>query len=86
MGHYSDVIADLVEPTMSQRDANHDVWSGFGQLHKAAVADGALSAKTKELIALTIAVVKQCDGCIGYHIVSPNGPFAPTSRARSEVR
>jgi AhpD family alkylhydroperoxidase len=67
MGHYSDVIADLVEPTTSLRDANHDVWAGFGQLHKAAVTDGALPARTKELIALTIAVVKQCDGCIAYH-------------------
>jgi AhpD family alkylhydroperoxidase len=67
MSHYRDVIADLVEPTTSLRDANRDVWAGFGQLHKAAVADGALPAETKELIALVVAVVKQCDGCIAYH-------------------
>jgi len=36
-------------------------------LHKAAVADGALPGKVKELMALVIAVVKQCDGCIAYH-------------------
>ncbi len=30
------------------------------------MADGALSTKTKELVALSIAVVKQCDGCIAY--------------------
>ncbi|HEU0171614.1 MAG TPA: carboxymuconolactone decarboxylase family protein, partial [Acidimicrobiales bacterium] len=41
--------------------------AGFGQLHAAAVADGALTAKVKELMALAIAVVKQCDGCIAYH-------------------
>ena len=29
--------------------------------------DGAISAKTKELIALAISVVKQCDGCIATH-------------------
>ena len=29
--------------------------------------EGALSTKTKELIALAIAVVKECDGCIAYH-------------------
>jgi AhpD family alkylhydroperoxidase len=67
MDHYSEVIADLADPTTSLRDASRDVWAGFGQLHKAAVADGALSAKVKELMALTIAVVKQCDGCIAYH-------------------
>jgi AhpD family alkylhydroperoxidase len=43
------------------------VWAGFGDLHRSAVADGALSAKVKELMALSIAVVKQCDGCIAYH-------------------
>jgi AhpD family alkylhydroperoxidase len=65
--HYGEVIADLVEPTASLRDATPEVWAGFGQLHKAAVADGALPAKVKELMALAIAVVKHCDGCIAYH-------------------
>jgi AhpD family alkylhydroperoxidase len=67
MDQYSEVISDLVEPTTSLRDATPEVWAGFGQLHKAAVADGALPAKVKELMALTIAVVKHCDGCIAYH-------------------
>ena len=47
MAHYSDVITDLTEPTASLRDASPDVWAGFAQLHKAAVADGALPAKTR---------------------------------------
>ncbi len=67
MGHFTDVIDDLNEPTRSLSKAIPDGWSGFAQLHKAAVADGALPAKTKELMALAIAVVKQCDGCIAYH-------------------
>ncbi|NDJ85449.1 MAG: carboxymuconolactone decarboxylase family protein [Chloroflexi bacterium] len=41
---------------------------GFGQLHKASVADGALSGKSKELIALGIAIAVRCDGCIAYHV------------------
>jgi AhpD family alkylhydroperoxidase len=64
---YTTVIDDLKAPTRSLRDAIPGVWAGFGQLHKEAVADGALPAKTKELIALAIAVVKHCDGCIAYH-------------------
>jgi AhpD family alkylhydroperoxidase len=67
MGHYAEVIGELSEPTRSLREAIPEVWAGFGQLHKAAVADGALPAKVKEVMALAIAVVKQCDGCIAYH-------------------
>jgi AhpD family alkylhydroperoxidase len=67
MGHYTDVITELSEPTRSLRDAIPEVWAGFGQLHNAAVADGALPAKVKELMALAIAVAKRCDGCIAYH-------------------
>jgi AhpD family alkylhydroperoxidase len=67
MGHYTDVIDDLKEPTRSLSQTTPDVWNGFAQLHKAAVAEGELSAKVKELMAMTIAVVKRCDGCIAYH-------------------
>lgn len=67
MGHYADVIDSLKEPTRALSQAVPDTWSGFTQLHKEAVADGALPAKVKELMALAIAVVKQCDGCIAYH-------------------
>lgn len=44
-----------------------DVYSGFGELHKAAFADGAVDKKTKELIALAIAISVKCDGCIASH-------------------
>lgn len=41
---------------------------GFGRLHQSAVADGVLSAKVKELIALGIAITVRCDGCIAFHV------------------
>jgi len=41
---------------------------GFGNLHKAATAGGALDTKNKELIALGIAVAIRCDSCIGFHV------------------
>jgi AhpD family alkylhydroperoxidase len=44
------------------------VAQGFHALHEAALADGALSTKQKELIALGIAVSKQCVDCIGFHV------------------
>lgn len=43
------------------------VMQGFGNMGKAAIADGALDAKTKELIALAVGVAARCDGCIGFH-------------------
>jgi AhpD family alkylhydroperoxidase len=41
---------------------------GFHELHNAALAEGALTTKDKELIALGIAVSKQCVDCIGFHV------------------
>ncbi len=67
MGHYSDVIDDLKEPTRALRHCDHDAWNGFAELHRAAVADGVVPSRIKELVALAIAVAKECDGCIAYH-------------------
>lgn len=41
--------------------------SGFARLHKKAVEEGALSSKTKELMALAISIAVRCEGCIAYH-------------------
>jgi AhpD family alkylhydroperoxidase len=67
MGHFTEVIDELKGPTRSLGEASPDVWAGFSALHRAAVAEGALPAKVKELMALAISVVKRCDGCIAYH-------------------
>jgi AhpD family alkylhydroperoxidase len=42
--------------------------AGYAALHEKALADGALDRKTKELIALGIAISIRCDGCIAYHV------------------
>lgn len=42
--------------------------TGFGQLHQKALSDGALSRKTKELLALAIAISARCEGCVAYHV------------------
>ncbi len=39
----------------------------FSQLAMSATQDGALDKKTKELIALALAVGSRCDACIGFH-------------------
>jgi AhpD family alkylhydroperoxidase len=42
--------------------------TGFARLHKKAVEDGALSARTKELMALAVGIAVRCEGCIAYHV------------------
>ncbi|MEZ5715932.1 MAG: carboxymuconolactone decarboxylase family protein [Paracoccaceae bacterium] len=41
--------------------------AGFAKLQKAAMTEGALSFKHKELIALAIGIARQCSDCIGFH-------------------
>jgi len=44
--------------------------SAWRRFTAAAHADGALSRKHKELIAVAISVVKGCESCISYHVRS----------------
>ena len=67
MGYGTDVREGLRVPTRELRHAIPQVYAGYGQLHDTALAPGALDARTKELIALAIAVSKECDGCIAAH-------------------
>jgi AhpD family alkylhydroperoxidase len=64
---FKGLIEDLREPTRDLRHLIPDTWSGVTTLHEAALADGVVSALHKELMALAISVVKQCDGCIAHH-------------------
>ena len=41
--------------------------SAFAKLQKAAMTEGALSVREKELIALAIGIARQCADCIGFH-------------------
>jgi AhpD family alkylhydroperoxidase len=49
------------------RTSTPDVMKAFGDLGRAATADGALDKKTKELIALALSVAVRCDPCIAFH-------------------
>lgn len=65
--HGRDLLAGLVPHTRDLRDLIPGVYEGFGRMHAAAFADGEVDRKTKELIALAIAVAVRCDGCIAAH-------------------
>jgi AhpD family alkylhydroperoxidase len=44
------------------------VYEGFLAMERAAFADGTLPKKYKELIAIGISVVKNCESCMQWHI------------------
>ena len=67
MSHRKAVRDALRGPTRALRQAIPDVYRGYRELHDAALADGVVDVKTKELIALAIAVSHACDGCIAAH-------------------
>jgi AhpD family alkylhydroperoxidase len=45
-----------------------DAWKAFVDFDKAAFVDGALNTKTKELIAVGVALSTQCPYCIEIHV------------------
>ncbi len=44
-----------------------DVMAAFSGLSQAAAKEGVLDKKSKELIAMALAVANHCPGCIGFH-------------------
>ena len=67
MIHPLEVIGEIRDPARELREQIPDVFAGYSAMQRAAIADGALPARIKELIALAIAVTKECDGCIAAH-------------------
>jgi len=67
MTHGTHVQHELRPLTRELRRMIPDVYKGFAALHDAALVDGALDTRTKELIALAIAISSECDGCIAAH-------------------
>ncbi len=67
MSYGKQVQEELRPHTRELRRMIPDVYRGFSSLHDAALAPGALDTRTKELIAMAIAISSECDGCIAAH-------------------
>jgi AhpD family alkylhydroperoxidase len=67
MIHPNEVLGELRQPARDLRELIPDVVTSYANMQRAALSDGALSSGMKELIALAIAVTKECDGCIAAH-------------------
>jgi AhpD family alkylhydroperoxidase len=67
---------DELKKITAKRKAAHErllrleskVYRAFLDMERAAFSDGALTKKSKELIAVGISVVKDCESCMQWHI------------------
>jgi len=64
---WPDTAKDLSAELRNLRAGASDVMKAFSAIAQAALAPGALDAKTKELIALAVAVAVRCDDCVAFH-------------------
>ncbi|MEA3503322.1 MAG: carboxymuconolactone decarboxylase family protein [Actinomycetota bacterium] len=67
MGQYQDEIKKVGPPSVELRERLPEVYEGLATTYRAVYKDGALSAATKELMAVAIAVSQGCTGCIASH-------------------
>lgn len=60
--------ADVAGPRAKLKEAAPEVMAAFGNLGSVVLKDGAISLKTKELIALALSLQNRCETCIMTHV------------------
>lgn len=68
MKNWPEMTSELTALLRNLRGGAPDVMKAFAGIAQAATASKALDTKTKELIALGIAVAVRCDDCIAFHV------------------
>tara|TARA_B100000787_G_C16161931_1_gene281841 strand:- start:256 stop:594 length:339 start_codon:yes stop_codon:yes gene_type:complete len=68
--NWNTFLSDTMQRMGTLQAEAPETFSGFNTMGKAAKKNGALDEKTKELIALGIAISTRCDSCIGFHVKS----------------
>jgi AhpD family alkylhydroperoxidase len=68
MKNWPEMTSELTVLLRNLRGGAPDVMKAFAGIAQAATVSKALDAKTKELIALGIAVAVRCDDCIAFHV------------------
>ena len=68
MSNWPEMTKELSAQLRNLRGGAPDVMKAFSGIAQAATAANALDAKTKELIAVGIAVAARCDDCIAFHV------------------
>jgi AhpD family alkylhydroperoxidase len=58
---------ELRQPALDLRELIPDVLKGHAEMSAAAMREGEVTRATKELLAIVIAITRECDGCIVAH-------------------
>jgi AhpD family alkylhydroperoxidase len=66
--NWPELTKELSAQLRSLRGGAPDVMKAFSGIAQSALATKALDGKTKELIALGIAIAVRCDDCIAFHV------------------
>ena len=67
MVEWKETIHDINSRLKELSTRTPDTLRGFGLIARAGANTNHLGAKTRELIALAVAVTTRCDGCIAFH-------------------
>ncbi|MGF6768391.1 AhpD family alkylhydroperoxidase [Paraburkholderia sp. GAS199] len=65
--NWSELLGTLKRSSNLLGNSNPKMLEAYRNLAAAQGANGALDAKTRELIAIAVAVTTRCDGCISSH-------------------
>jgi AhpD family alkylhydroperoxidase len=65
--HAHETLEELGGQGRALREQIPEVYSAYVHLSSAAMKEGLLPVKFKELLALVIGVTRECDGCIASH-------------------
>ena len=68
MKDWPQTVTELTSQLRDLRGGAPEVMKAFANIAQVALAPKALDGKTKELIALGIAVAIRCDDCIAFHV------------------
>jgi AhpD family alkylhydroperoxidase len=69
MGERLDAYRRLGERPNRFKESGNPVFERFAELYPVPYEGGALSTTTKELAALAISIVRDCEDCITYHLM-----------------
>jgi len=64
---FGDIHENLMQGISDLSKGHPELMTSFGALSNAATKTNALTAKTKELMALAVGITSHCDGCVAFH-------------------
>ncbi|WP_018152760.1 carboxymuconolactone decarboxylase family protein [Leeia oryzae] len=67
MDSYKELANQISAKVKDIKQSAPDTMQGFYQMSSAINGDGALTSKTKELMAMAIGIAARCQGCLAFH-------------------